>query len=221
MDHLGFTEWSAPTVGPVPTTYHHGDLAVALRATTVELITERGPSGFSLREVARRAGVSHAAPAHHFGDARGLLTSVAVEGFGLLADGLATGTEGIDDAAERLAACGRAYVGVVLHHPGHFAVVFQADLISEHDPSYVEGRDRVNEQFVRTITMVRDQLHPTLDVELGATLVWATLQGLLLLAPNLGALVRITKGDSQRVDELRDELVDRFTAVLMNGLAAH
>ena len=54
--------------------YHHGDLPAALRAAAVDLIQERGPAKFSLREVARRAGVSYAAPSHHFGDARGLLS---------------------------------------------------------------------------------------------------------------------------------------------------
>src|SRR5258707_3669661 len=64
--------------------YHHGDLPNALRRAAVEVIEERGLAAFSLREVARRAGVSHNAPAHHFGDVRGLLTSLAVEGFDLL-----------------------------------------------------------------------------------------------------------------------------------------
>ena len=61
--------------------YHHGDLRAALlRAAEVEL-SERGVEGFTLRGCARRAGVSHAAPAHHFGDADGLLTALAAEGF--------------------------------------------------------------------------------------------------------------------------------------------
>ena len=66
------------------TTYHHGDLPNALRRAAVEVIEERGLGAFSLREVARRAGVSHTAPAHHFGDMRGLLTSVAIEGFDII-----------------------------------------------------------------------------------------------------------------------------------------
>jgi AcrR family transcriptional regulator len=66
--------------------YHHGDLPNALRAAAVDVIAESGIGGFSLREVARRAGVSHNAPAHHFGDMTGLLTSLAVEGFVHLRD---------------------------------------------------------------------------------------------------------------------------------------
>jgi AcrR family transcriptional regulator len=64
-----------------PRPYHHGDLRAALlRAGEAEL-SERGIEAFSLRAVAKRAGVSHAAPAHHFGDANGLLTALAAEGF--------------------------------------------------------------------------------------------------------------------------------------------
>src|SRR5215510_9357488 len=65
--------------------YHHGDLSRALVEAAEALITERGVEGFTLRECARRAGVSHAAPAHHFGDAGGLLTEVAMDGFARLA----------------------------------------------------------------------------------------------------------------------------------------
>jgi AcrR family transcriptional regulator len=64
-----------------PKPYHHGDLRQALIDATEQILTERGMEGFSMREAARRAGVSPAAPAHHFGDARGLLTAVAIGAF--------------------------------------------------------------------------------------------------------------------------------------------
>ena len=65
--------------------YHHGDLRRALLDAALAEIAEGGPGQVSLRELARPVGVSHAAPRHHFGDKRGLLTAVAVEGFELLA----------------------------------------------------------------------------------------------------------------------------------------
>ncbi|MEE3919669.1 TetR/AcrR family transcriptional regulator [Micromonospora sp. BRA006-A] len=68
--------------------YHHGDLRRVLLSTAAEAIAESGPAALSLRELARRAGVSHAAPAHHFGDKAGLLTAFATQGFDLLADAL-------------------------------------------------------------------------------------------------------------------------------------
>src|SRR5687768_5541186 len=68
--------------------YHHGDLQAALIAAAEDVLAEKGVSGFSLREAARRAGVSPAAPAHHFKDARGLLTAVAARGFQRLTETL-------------------------------------------------------------------------------------------------------------------------------------
>src|SRR5215469_4541877 len=66
--------------------YHHGNLRPALLAAAVEAIEEASPATVSLREVARRAGVTHAAAAYHFGDKAGLLTAVAAGGYRLLGD---------------------------------------------------------------------------------------------------------------------------------------
>src|SRR6186713_342124 len=79
---LGVT--TAPGASKDARPYHHGDLPRALLEAAVEAIAEVGPAAVSLRDLARRAGVSHAAPAHHFGDKAGLLTALAIEGFELL-----------------------------------------------------------------------------------------------------------------------------------------
>ena len=70
-----------PDNAPPPCRYHHGDLRAALLEAGEAELAEHGVEGFSLRGVAKRAGVSHAAPAHHFRDANGLLTALAAEGF--------------------------------------------------------------------------------------------------------------------------------------------
>ena len=90
--------------------YHHGDLPNALRKAAAEVIEERGLGDFSLREVARRAGVSHTAPAHHFGDVRGLLTSLAEEGMRQLHDVTAAAAASTDDPVERLSAISAALI---------------------------------------------------------------------------------------------------------------
>ncbi len=69
-------------------TYHHGDLRAVILAEAARLVAERGADRGSLRELARDAGVSHAAPAHHFTDRRGLFTALATQGFQLLAQAL-------------------------------------------------------------------------------------------------------------------------------------
>jgi AcrR family transcriptional regulator len=104
--------------------YHHGDLKAALIAAAEELITEAGTAQFTLRECARRAGVSPAAPAHHFGNLLGLLEALATLGFEELARSMedSAGT-GLPPAA-RIRAMGEAYVRFALQSPGRFRVTF-------------------------------------------------------------------------------------------------
>lgn len=106
--------------------YHHGALREALVEATESLLAERGAEGFSLREVARRAGVSPAAPAYHFGDAAGLLTAVASSGFEALTRALEAGdASGGGDAMAALRGQGVAYVQFALRHPGRFRLMFR------------------------------------------------------------------------------------------------
>jgi AcrR family transcriptional regulator len=196
--------------------YHHGDLPAALRAAAVELVAERGPSGFSMREVARRAGVSHAAPAHHFGDTQGLLTSVAAEGYARLGEALAEATEGIEDPEARLLACGRTYVRTALENPGHFAVIFQADLVEPDDEACLVASVGAYGQLQATIELIRDRLNPDLDVDVAATMCWATMQGLVVLAPKLGDVAERTQTTTAPLDEL----IARMTVLMIDGFAA-
>jgi AcrR family transcriptional regulator len=106
-------------------TYHHGALRQALIDATDALLAERGLQGFSLREVARRSGVSPAAPAHHFGDAQGLLDAVATRAFeGLTAALEAGNARGGDDPVARLREQGVEYVAFARKHPGRFGLMF-------------------------------------------------------------------------------------------------
>jgi AcrR family transcriptional regulator len=108
------------------TPYHHGALRDALVQATESLLDEQGAEAFSLREVARRAGVSAAAPAHHFGDAAGLLTAVAEGGFAALTQALQDADAiGGQDARAALRAQGVAYVRFAMAHPGRFRLMFR------------------------------------------------------------------------------------------------
>jgi AcrR family transcriptional regulator len=113
--------------------YHHGTLRDALIRATDEILSERGAVGFTLREAARRAGVSVAAPSHHFGSAAGLLTEVAIAGFEALTRVLRDAADtGIAPAA-RLRALGMGYVRFALAHPGRFQLMFRHDLLLTDD----------------------------------------------------------------------------------------
>jgi AcrR family transcriptional regulator len=118
--------------------YHHGHLRQAILAAAVDALTESGPARLSLRELARRAGVSHAAPAHHFGDKAGLLTAVAAEGYTLLADALATAQQQTGDFLD----VGVAYVRFAIEHRAHFDVMFRPDLYHADDPTVAAAQQR-------------------------------------------------------------------------------
>lgn len=120
--------------------YHHGNLRRAVLDSAAEIIAQQGPASLSLREVARRAGVSHGAPAHHFHDRRGMFTALACEGFERLAAAMEAPTSAGD-----FAAVAQAYVAFALTNPGHYAVMFRRDLVDNADPDLVAARRRTGE----------------------------------------------------------------------------
>ncbi|MEM7061746.1 MAG: TetR/AcrR family transcriptional regulator [Cyanobacteria bacterium P01_B01_bin.77] len=109
------------------TTYHHGDLRQALIEAALDLITEsREAANVSLREVARRVGVSQAAPYRHFPDKEALLAAVAEEGFQQLLAALRVAVSSLNDPVARLQASGIAYVKFAIAHPAHYRVMFSS-----------------------------------------------------------------------------------------------
>jgi AcrR family transcriptional regulator len=104
--------------------YHHGDLRHALIEASLALIAEEGFSALTLREVARRAGVTHAAPYRHFADKEALLAAVAEEGFRTMSSQMRERMALEQTPTGRLAACGVAYVLFAVNHPSHFRVMF-------------------------------------------------------------------------------------------------
>lgn len=98
---------------------------------SLALITAEGLEGFSMREVARRAGVSHQAPYHHFSDREAILAAIVAEGFERLRDRTLAALEGVSDPAKRFTATGKAYLDFALEHPAHFKVMFRSELVRE------------------------------------------------------------------------------------------
>ncbi len=115
--------------------YHHGNLRRVMLDAALRAIDETGPTGWSLRELARSAGVSHTAPAHHFGDKTGLLTAVAAEGFESFAETLAAAGDDFHEV-------GTAYVRFAVAHPAHFRVMFRPELYRPDDPAVAPARAR-------------------------------------------------------------------------------
>jgi AcrR family transcriptional regulator len=118
--------------------YHHGDLPAALLTAAEAELAERGVEAFSLRSVAKRAGVSHAAPAHHFGDAGGLLTALATQGFRRFLDCQHRREAAADpDPVSQMVAAGIGYVDFALESPALFRLIFASDRLNRADPALV------------------------------------------------------------------------------------
>lgn len=116
--------------------YHHGSLREAVIAAAVAEVEQVGPLGVSLREIARRAGVSHAAPQHHFGDKTGLFTAIAAQGFRMSAEAIGAAVKGPYGFLDG----GVAYVVWALEHPGYFEVMYRPRLYRNDDPELLEAK---------------------------------------------------------------------------------
>jgi AcrR family transcriptional regulator len=115
--------------------YHHGDLRAALIAAAEEELAENGVDGFTLRGCARRAGVSHAAPAHHFRDVKALLTELAIIGLRRLAEVTeAFGREAPAGSLDHFIAIGRGYVTFAIDNPAYFRLIFRSAMFDREDP---------------------------------------------------------------------------------------
>jgi len=112
------------------TSYHHGDLKNALLDAADELLQEKGLQGFTLRACARRAGVSHTAPQHHFRDVKGLLSAVAERGYERLVATLRGHlAQAKGDLDEEMFATAMAYAEFATRYPEHFRIMFRSDLV--------------------------------------------------------------------------------------------
>ena len=164
--------------------YHHGSLRSALIEAAEEVIAERGLDRFSLRETARRAGVSPAAPAHHFKDVRGLLTAIASQAFADLADTLAEAdaTAGPDRDA-RIKAQGKAYVAFALDRPARFDLMWRKTLLDNDDPQINEQGDRAFDMLDRVTREPGAPKSGTSDPALAPSIAaWALVHGFARLA---------------------------------------
>ncbi|MFE4520289.1 TetR/AcrR family transcriptional regulator [Kitasatospora sp. NPDC056783] len=172
------------------------DLRARLVTAGVELVADGGVQALGLREIARRAGVSHGAPRRYFPAHRELLAAVARQGFGRLTDTLA-GTDALAaatdaDARSRLDALARAYLGFAAANPGMFELMFRHDLL---EGSGVELR-RTTLPLFRTFVALVSEVHPDSDDPAAATAaLWSNLHGLAQLR-TWGSLRLITGGDS-------------------------
>ncbi|WP_199849778.1 TetR/AcrR family transcriptional regulator [Blastococcus sp. Marseille-P5729] len=162
--------------------YHHGDLAATLERAAIALLGEKSASSLSLREVARKAGVSHNAPYHHFGDRQGLLKAVAARSLRDLFDAMMAARDAVTAPRERLLGAGQAYVQFAVEHPGQFDAIFDPEICDPREPNpvtapFIEANDKLLRDAVSAaLPAASDQ-----QVEATASALWGTVHGLALL----------------------------------------
>ncbi|MFJ6507277.1 TetR/AcrR family transcriptional regulator [Streptomyces sp. NPDC091879] len=178
--------------------YHHGDLRRAILGAALDVIGAEGPTALSLRDLARRAGVSHAAPAHHFKDRTGLLTAIAAEGYALLAAAL--------DTADDLRDAGVRYVRFAREHPAHFQVMFSPELLRGNDLELTAARTLAGERLRAAVSAVPAEGRGE-NARLAGVAAWSLAHGFatLLLSHNL---------DGPVGDQDPDEVFHALTGML-------
>jgi len=198
--------------------YHHGDLRRALIDTALKLVTERQDWTFSLREVARRAGVSQHAPYNHFPEKLDLLAAVAAVGFERLRTGLLQATAGIDGSEALLAAVCRTYVHLGLENPALYRLMFGpalSDIGSRDRPKVArtaggQARAVLEEVILRGARSGSFAVSPDKpqDLALAALSVWSATHGLTMLIIDKLSQADLAVGD----------MIERMVRMVIEGL---
>lgn len=206
---------STPTPAPASTRrgYHHGDLRSALVSAAERLLAERAGSAFTLREVARAAGVSHNAPYNHFADRQALLAAVAAQGFDALARAQRAALAPEPPAtAAALRAAARAYLAFAAENPARYRLMFSGELIGCAEPalraSGAEAFGILSDLIAQAVAAGRFRPDPAATHALTA---WALVHGLAML---------VLDGRVAVAPEALAGLADTVGASLIAGLDA-
>jgi AcrR family transcriptional regulator len=176
--------------------YHHGALRDALLEAAERVLERDGLSGLTLRAVAREAGVSHAAPTHHFGDLTGLVSELAAIGFRQFNAAMAVAGAAGNSSKEKAMAPAKAYVAYAQAHPGMYGLMFRAERLDMTRPSLHEAASAAFAGLAGAIGASRhEQIHEeALSLEQAAAIAraWSLVHGftMLLLDGRLSDILR-------------------------------
>ncbi len=193
--------------------YHHGALRDALLRAAEGELAEKGIEGFSLRGVAKRAGVSHAAPAHHFKDTGALLTTLAAEGFRRFVAAQTRRQETAEqDGLSQLVAAGLGYVEFATANPALFRLMFSSRRPDHDDPALAAAARAAFGQLVADVARLRGA-DPWADssVMLDVMAAWAMVHGLGDLL-NAGRLKHLQAMDKAKREAAVAEIIGRTMA---------
>jgi AcrR family transcriptional regulator len=195
--------------------YHHGNLREALIAAALELISQKGPTGFTFAEAARAAGVSPAAPYRHFRDRDALMADVAQRGFEKFTAALAAGwNDGRPDERHACQQLGRAYLEFARREPAYFSAMFEAGLSFTTFPELHRAGDAafgVLRDACEAVcaTLPADRRPPALMMALH---IWSLSHGIAAL---------FARGDAARrpIPMTPEDLLEAATLIYLDGLA--
>jgi AcrR family transcriptional regulator len=198
--------------------YHHGNLREALLAAAIRLIAEVGPTAFTLREVARRAGVSHNAPYRHFRDKDDLMAAVAAQGFRELTQAMLEAAAHQSDPLRRLKHSGVAYVTFALRRPEHFTVMFDAPSSKRKHPDSAQAAEQAFSTLLDFVKSCQKEgrLPSGSPLEL-ALLAWSMVHGVAKLAIT-GRLPYQSKADVLKFAEF---VIDESLPARLRGVSSH
>lgn len=163
--------------------YHHGDLRGALLQASLELLRDPASGAFTLREIARRAGVSHNAPYRHFRDKDDLLAAIAQEGFERLTAAIQSAAGKGQTPFEQLQSAGIAYVEFAQAQPEHFSVMFSIDLKGHHHSSAQAAAEKCFGELVKLVAASRQApSFKNVLPETAALVAWTQVHGIAVLA---------------------------------------
>ena len=187
----------------------------------IEISASDGPDAVSMREVARRSGVSHQAPYHYFGDRAGIFAAIAEEGFVLLEEAM---TEALVRSAHPVRLCFESYLKIARHHLGHFRVMFRSDIsgASTHESTH-EAADRT---FDALQAMVERTLNRPLSLDEKAvwtSLMWSLAHGFATLLVDGPLVVKLPEGTDVEehiaaFTELASSVVETYASLMTTSL---
>lgn len=174
-----------PAAARTETPYHHGALREALLEAAERVLERDGLAGLTLRAVAREAGVSHAAPTHHFGDLTGLLSELAAIGFRQFNAAMASACDAATTPLERALARPKAYIAYAQAHPGMYGIMFRTERLDYSRPSLHEAAEASFAGLANAIGMMRQEQisEDALTLNQGAAIAraWSMVHGFTML----------------------------------------
>jgi AcrR family transcriptional regulator len=196
------------------------DLRRTLLDATLDMIGEEGLTAFSMREVARRAGVSHQAPYHYFADREAILAAIVAEGFDMLHGDMAGAIATAKTADDKLSGIGRAYVRFALRQPAHFKLMFRSDVVN---PDHHQQTRLCAESAFALLVSVMDEVATEKFGRPDPTLVltaWSLAHGLSTLMLE-GKLDQHCGAGRRAKLEAADRVLDAFGTLLGRRPAFH